>query len=257
MLLKLSSRALQLHSRFFILAFVVTHSGCVSSPQPTRTPYGFQGDASVQFLKEGGLVDGVSNKDFFTRGSTFDEVAVVMGTPTSISEFGSETWWYYGYSKVVFFNGRVSSWNDRDSRLKVRWTSSATGKSVASATQPQSPNVTASEIDARVNSILAGRYSPLPPAQRVQSNPTARFADVETRNNTNYTLTILYSGPSSQQMVLPGNSSKSVRLVPGKYRVAATANLPTVTPFAGEDEMVGGAYSSVFYIKSRRIPEAQ
>jgi hypothetical protein len=213
------------------------------------TPYGSQGGASGQFSNAGGLVDGVLNKDFFTRGSTFDEVADVMGTPTSISEFGPETWWYYGFSRVVFLNGRVSSWNDRDARLKVRWISSATVKPVATATQPQSPNVTVSEIDARVNSILAGRYSPLPPAQRVHSNPAARFADVETRKNTRYTLTILYSGPSSQQMVLPGDSSKSVRLVPGKYRVAATANLPTVIPFAGEDEMGGGAYSSVFYIK--------
>ena len=240
MLLKLSPRALQLPSRFLILTFVV-HSGCVLSPQPKRTPHELQGAASAQF---------------FTRGSTFDEVADVMGTPTSISEFGSETWWYYGFSKVVFLNGKVSSWNDRDARLKVRWISSVTRKSAASPTQPQSPKVTTSEIDARVNSILAGRHSSLPPAQRLQSNPIARFAEVVTRNNTSYTLTILYSGPSSQQMVLPGNSSKSVRLVPGKYRVAATANLPTVTPFAGEDEMEGGTYSSVFYIKSRRVPEA-
>ena len=256
MLLKFNSRARKLTHRFFILAFV-THSGCVSYPRPRRTSYKSQSNASVQFLKVGDLSDGVLNKDFFTRGSTFDEVAVVMGTPKSISEFGSETWWYYGYSRIIFFNGRASSWDDRDGRLKVRWISTPTGKSVASATQPESPGVTASEIDARVNSILAGRYSPLPPAQRVQSNPAARFADVETRNNTGYTLTVLYSGPSSQQMVLPANSSKSVRLVPGKYRVAATANLSTVIPFAGEDEMGGGAYSSVFYIKSRRIPEAQ
>ena len=61
--------------------------------------------------------------DYFTRGSSQDDVLHVQGAPTEINTYavlGHEDW-YYGYSTVRFSlpDGRVSEWDD-DGNLKVR-----------------------------------------------------------------------------------------------------------------------------------------
>jgi hypothetical protein len=63
-------------------------------------------------------------KDYFTLSSTMDEVASLMGTPSSVSNFLNDVWWYYGYSRVVFRQGRVIEWDNISNNLKVRWSSS-------------------------------------------------------------------------------------------------------------------------------------
>jgi hypothetical protein len=50
--------------------------------------------------------DQIRNKEFFTIGSTKNEVLAVQGTPTEPSEFT----WSYGLSQVNFHNGRVTGW---------------------------------------------------------------------------------------------------------------------------------------------------
>ena len=61
--------------------------------------------------------------DFFTRGSTQDEVLSVQGTPTEIHvwEYSDEEWWDYGRSRVVFSlsGGRVTEWRNTGN-LRVR-----------------------------------------------------------------------------------------------------------------------------------------
>jgi hypothetical protein len=70
-----------------------------------------------------GRVDG--NRDYFTVGSSKDEVLVVQGTPTGLTD----TEWGYGPSSVYFSNGRVVSWVDRsDIPLRVRMPSPEGGK---------------------------------------------------------------------------------------------------------------------------------
>jgi hypothetical protein len=62
-----------------------------------------------------GHVDG--NLDYFTVGSTKDEVLAVQGTPTSLTDAR----WGYGLSRVYFWKGRVVSWGICSSNpLKVR-----------------------------------------------------------------------------------------------------------------------------------------
>ena len=48
-----------------------------------------------------------SGQEYFTVGSTKDEVLAVQGTPTKFSE----DFFYYGTSKVYFRNGVVESWD--------------------------------------------------------------------------------------------------------------------------------------------------
>ena len=69
---------------------------------------------SVRMLPTG---HGGTNLDYFTAGSTKDEVLTVQGTPTHFSE----TEWGYGLSSVYFSNGRVVSWRNYSSTpLRVR-----------------------------------------------------------------------------------------------------------------------------------------
>ena len=62
-----------------------------------------------------------TNVDYFTIGSTEDEVLDIMGDPTSITVYHSN-WkvFHYSISSVEFKNGRVYSYSNLDDRLKVR-----------------------------------------------------------------------------------------------------------------------------------------
>ena len=60
-----------------------------------------------------------SARDYFTVGSTKDEVAVIQGTPTDVGEYR----WYYGSSYVNFTNGCVEDWqNSLENPLKAKLT---------------------------------------------------------------------------------------------------------------------------------------
>ncbi len=58
--------------------------------------------------------------DFFTLGSTADEVALVQGTPTRVEEHR----WYYASSEVRFKEERVVSYDNFFGNLKIRITPS-------------------------------------------------------------------------------------------------------------------------------------
>ena len=62
--------------------------------------------------------------DYFTRGSSQDDVLHAQGTPTEINSYqglGEETWTYGRLSTVAFSlpGGRVTEWNNYDGALKV------------------------------------------------------------------------------------------------------------------------------------------
>lgn len=193
-----------------------------------------------------------------------DEVASLMGTPQRVNNLFNEVWWHYGYSKVTFKQGRVTEWDNSANNLKVRWsaTTPSSTRPVTRATAPiaptqpapqqATPSPDARQIDAQVATIIAGEHSPLPPAQRVRSDPAAQVADMVTKNNTQHTLTVLYSGPTSQRVVLAPQTSRKVLLGVGTYQVAATVDSPSVIPFAGRDDIRGGGYDNTFYIETVR-----
>jgi hypothetical protein len=62
-----------------------------------------------------------SSKDYFTIGSTEDEVLQVMGEPTKYMDLGSfGKRFSYGLSTVVFEKGKVKSYDNFDDNLKVK-----------------------------------------------------------------------------------------------------------------------------------------
>ena len=55
-------------------------------------------------------------REYFTTGSTKDEVLAVQGTPDKFTE----NVFHYGASEVHFQNGRVVRWENYGQKLKVR-----------------------------------------------------------------------------------------------------------------------------------------
>ena len=56
--------------------------------------------------------------NYFTIGSTKDEVKKIMGSPTSIDKLMNEVWWY-DVSYITFENGKVSAYSN-NGNLRVK-----------------------------------------------------------------------------------------------------------------------------------------
>ena len=74
----------------------------------------FDGSLKVSVLPSNAPVD--PPPQFFTLGSTVDEVLTVQGTPTRIE--GNR--WYYGFSEILFRDGRVSSFDNFFGNLRIQ-----------------------------------------------------------------------------------------------------------------------------------------
>ncbi len=88
--------------------------------------------------------------DFFTLGSSKDEVLRVQGTPTSVR--GNR--WTYGFSEVRFEDGRVVAFDNYFGNLKIRMLPSRKGKS---AERSHSPYFT---IGSTPDEVLAAQGTP-------------------------------------------------------------------------------------------------
>jgi hypothetical protein len=69
--------------------------------------------------KKSAKTESESSKNYFTIGSTENEVLNVMGDPTSISNIGPYKIYYYNLSSVKFENGKVRDYHN-DGNLKIR-----------------------------------------------------------------------------------------------------------------------------------------
>ena len=107
-------------------------------------------------------------------------------------------------------------------------------------------------IDLEVSDVFAsGDYGQLPSMDRTgYSNST--YSTVSVRNDTQYTLTLLYSGAESKRLVISPHSSKSVSLKSGSYRIVASVDAYNVRNFAGREELMGGSYDVSYYIQTSR-----
>jgi hypothetical protein len=106
-------------------------------------------------------------------------------------------------------------------------------------------------IDKEVSSIMAGKHGELPSPQRTYSTDIYKTTvDINITNNTSYTLTVLYSGPSSKKIIISSGNSNNVSLTPGYYNVAAKVSASNVRPFAGTNNLQVGNYNSRFYIQT-------
>lgn len=75
---------------------------------------------SVRPLEESSTA--ASSYDFFTIGSTQDEVIQVMGDPSEIRDwdFNNEKWLHYGRSYVVLKDNKVKEYHNYEKNLKIK-----------------------------------------------------------------------------------------------------------------------------------------
>lgn len=106
-------------------------------------------------------------------------------------------------------------------------------------------------IDLSVTNIFAGDHGTLPGMDRTSYSSSGSNI-ITVSNDTQYTLTLLYSGPDSKRLVLSPRSSGSVRLPNGTYRVAASVAATNVRSYAGTETLSGGGDDVSYYISSSR-----
>lgn len=105
-------------------------------------------------------------------------------------------------------------------------------------------------IDRQVDNIFAGSHGTLPSMN--QSSYGGTSSRVSVSNDTQYTLTLLYSGASSKRIILSPHSSQTFTLANGNYRIAASVNTSGVTPYAGSESLTGGSYNASYYISTTK-----
>jgi len=105
-------------------------------------------------------------------------------------------------------------------------------------------------IDLEVAAVFAGDHGQLPPMQKTSYGRNYTSNDISIKNDTPYTLTVLYSSPQSQLVVLRSGASTFINLSNGYYRIAANVNAANVTLYAGTENLAGGEYTSSFYIST-------
>jgi hypothetical protein len=102
-------------------------------------------------------------------------------------------------------------------------------------------------IKTEVDEIFAGEYGEIPSNVRTsQVNYVSSTIDI--KNDTPYTLTILYSGPENKRIVIGSGMSKKSDLKSGSYKITASVSAARVSNYAGR-ELMQGDYESTFYIK--------
>lgn len=106
-------------------------------------------------------------------------------------------------------------------------------------------------IDLSVSNIFSGEHGSLPGMDKTSYSSSGRNI-ISVKNDTQYTLTLLYSGTDSKRLVLSPRSSGTVSLPNGTYRVAASVAAANVRSYAGTETLTGGSYDVSYYISTSR-----
>lgn len=102
-------------------------------------------------------------------------------------------------------------------------------------------------IDYEVDKIFEGEYGKLPTMERTAST-TGDKSVISIHNDTEYELTLRYSGDESRMVVLAPQEKRTIKLRDGSYRIAASVNVYNVRNYAGKETIKLGEYFSRYYI---------
>ena len=70
-------------------------------------------------------------------------------------------------------------------------------------------------------------------------------------NNTDYALTVYYSGTSFKSILIPIGGKATFTVENGDYKIAASVPPAYIRPYAGKTEFVGGRYEIGFWVVQR------
>ena len=126
---------------------------------------------------------------------------------------------------------------------------------VSTATLSKAAGATASGLTIReeIERIGSGEHVPLPPIQATGASASSAsgsaMAVFEVKNDTAYTLTVLFSGPTERRVEVAPGGAISVELLPGSYKLAGRVNSPNVLPSYGEHLFDRSSSGVKFYIQ--------
>lgn len=107
-------------------------------------------------------------------------------------------------------------------------------------------------IDLEVADVFnGGEYGRLP-SMNMQKYGKDPYTIITVKNDTDYALTLLYSGVESLRVVINPHGTRNVKLKSGSYRIVASVDANGVRNFAGLENLVGGSYSVSYYISTSR-----
>lgn len=106
-------------------------------------------------------------------------------------------------------------------------------------------------IDTEIAEIAGQEHGYLPPPSALTSQQLEGKAEYTITNDTPYTLTVLLSGPTTRSIIISTHATEIITLEPGTYKIAAKVDASSVTPYYGEDALVGDTqYEVSFYIST-------
>ena len=108
-------------------------------------------------------------------------------------------------------------------------------------------------IDLSVAATFEGSHGSLPEMDQVGYGGGST-SYISVTNRTSYTLTLMYSGNESKRLVLSPNSTGSIRLKNGSYRIAASVSASNVSRYARTESLNGGSYEVEYYISTTTVP---
>jgi len=106
-------------------------------------------------------------------------------------------------------------------------------------------------IDIHVDEALKNAHNELPGIDLVEEDEDSPTSTILIKNNTEYPLTVYYSGVDSKSTVIAAYHSATVVVKNGDYKIAASVPDAKVRPYAGITTLVGGKYETGYYIVRR------
>ncbi len=103
-------------------------------------------------------------------------------------------------------------------------------------------------IDFEVNDVFNEDHGTLPGMEHVEEDIDSPTSTITVENVTDYTLTVMYSGPESKRIQIAPRSRGTVTLANGRYRIAASVPRSNVRPYAGGETLIGGRYEAGYCI---------
>lgn len=102
-------------------------------------------------------------------------------------------------------------------------------------------------IDIEVDKIFAKEHGNLPSMNKSYYSG-GNSSSISVTNDTQYQLTLLYSGTTSTKIQFSPGQTKRFTLPNGIYRIAASVAAAGIIPYAGVETLDGGGYSISYYI---------
>lgn len=103
-------------------------------------------------------------------------------------------------------------------------------------------------VDLEVNEAMKKAHSSLPGIKQTLEDNDSPTSTIFVQNNTDYNLTVYYSGTDSKSVTIAPGHRASVTIKNGSYKIAASVPVTTIKPFAGGESFTGGRYEVGFYV---------